>query len=132
MRRSLHPRWCCWRSSASLVGTELAGRPYWRRAARWGWSLLLAWSVAFNLFARYELYAETHSNLGNAYLQNGQLDEAITQLQKALDIQPVQAITCNTLGSALFSKGQLDEAIAQFQKALKIQPDLPEAHNNLG
>ena len=73
-----------------------------------------------------------HNNLGNALLQKGKVDEAITHFQKALQIKPDYAGACYNLGNALFQKGNVDEAIAHYQKALQINPDNAEAHNNLG
>src|SRR5208283_1401645 len=73
-----------------------------------------------------------HDDLGNALRQKGQLDEAIAQYQKAVQIKPDNARAHNNLGNALFQKGQLDEAIAQYQKAVQIKPDNARAHNNLG
>ena len=37
------------------VERALAGQPAWRRAARCGWGLLLAYSVGFNLLASFEM-----------------------------------------------------------------------------
>ena len=76
---------------------------------------------------------EAHSNLGMVLFQKGQVDEAIAQFQKALEINPNSRRTHYNLGNALFQKGQLDEAIAQYQKALEINPNyFAEAHYNLG
>ena len=63
---------------------------------------------------------------------SGQLDEAIAEYRKALQIQPDYAEAHNNLGIALYDKRQLDEAIAEYRKALQIQPDYAMAHNNLG
>jgi hypothetical protein len=49
----------------------LTDRLLWRRVARWGWGLLLGFSVAFNLLASIGQCAEAHYNLGNALLQEG-------------------------------------------------------------
>jgi Flp pilus assembly protein TadD len=73
-----------------------------------------------------------HGNLGNALLQKGEVDEAIHQFQKALQIKPNDAEIHNNLGNALLQKGEVDEAITHFQKALQIKPDDAEIHNNLG
>jgi len=71
-------------------------------------------------------------NLGNIFLQNGRLDEAMEQFQKAREIQPRDALTHNNLGNALLRKGRMDEAMEHFQKAIDIQPGFAQAHNNLG
>jgi tetratricopeptide (TPR) repeat protein len=109
-----------------------AGRPIWRNAVRWGWGLLLALSVAFNLFASYERLADFHENLGGVLCDNGQMDEGIAQFQKALEIRPNDGEANSSLGAALLQKGKVDEAIAHLQKALEIRPDNTLAHRNLG
>jgi Tfp pilus assembly protein PilF len=73
-----------------------------------------------------------HNNLGNIFLQNGQVDEALTHFHKALEIWPQYAPAHNNLGNALLRKGQVDEALEHFQKAIDIQPGFAQAHNNLG
>jgi Flp pilus assembly protein TadD len=72
------------------------------------------------------------NGLGSALLKMGNVDEAIADSQKALQINPDFAEAHNNLGNALFKKGDVDEAIAHYQKALQIKPDYVEAHNNLG
>ena len=73
-----------------------------------------------------------HYNLGNALFQKGDVDEAITQYQKALQINPDYMEAHYNLGCALIQKGRMDEAIIQYQKALQINPDNAEVHYNLG
>jgi tetratricopeptide (TPR) repeat protein len=73
-----------------------------------------------------------HNNLGNVFLQQGRLDEAIAHFQKALEINPDYEKAHYNLGTAFLQQGRLDEAIMHFQKALEIKPDYVEAHNNLG
>jgi cytochrome bd-type quinol oxidase subunit 2 len=69
-----------------MLGAEraLAGRTAWRRAARCGWGLLLAFTVAFNLFANYKLDADNCQFCGFAFYLQGRWDEAIVQYQRAL------------------------------------------------
>jgi Flp pilus assembly protein TadD len=110
----------------------LAGRPVWRRAARCGWGLLLAFTVAFNLFASYKSNADGHQNFGFALLETGRVDEAITQFQKTLQMRPDGEAAHDDLGAALEQMGKVDEAIAEYQKAVQIDPDFVLGHNNLG
>jgi tetratricopeptide (TPR) repeat protein len=73
-----------------------------------------------------------YNNLGSAFLQQGQVDEAIRQYRKALKIKPNFEEAYNNLGSALSQQGHLDEAIQQYRTALKINANDGGATSNLG
>jgi tetratricopeptide (TPR) repeat protein len=75
---------------------------------------------------------ETHSNLGNALLDLGRLDDAAASYRRALLLKPDYAEAHNNLGAALRARGQLEDALASFQRALALKPDAAEAHSNLG
>jgi tetratricopeptide (TPR) repeat protein len=113
----------------------LVGLPVWRRLARWGWCLLLACSVVFNLLASFETHAEANFFAGNFLVRQGRAGEALEYFQKALALEPESASFHGGLGTALFQEGRMNEAIIQYQKALEINPgfaEAAEAHNNLG
>jgi Tfp pilus assembly protein PilF len=69
---------------------------------------------------------------GKKAFDGGNVDEAIDNYRKALEIKPDYAEAHDKLGLALAERGQIDEAIAHFRKALEIKPDFTEAHNDLG
>ena len=73
-----------------------------------------------------------HRNLGFTYYMKGQMDEALSQFQKAVLLEPDAAEAYDHLGITFFNKGQLDEAIRQFGVALRLDPDYADAHYNLG
>jgi len=73
-----------------------------------------------------------YNNLGLAFSQNGQIDDALAQFQKALAINPGFDKAQNNMGTALAQKGRVDEAMVYFQKAVEINPQYAEAHGNLG
>jgi tetratricopeptide (TPR) repeat protein len=70
-------------------------------------------------------------DLGNAPFQEGQLNEAVDQFLKALEINPNSFETHYNLGGALIQKGELDEAITQFQEILGLKHDFSPAQDNL-
>jgi protein O-mannosyl-transferase len=73
-----------------------------------------------------------HNNLGLTLYQKGNADEAVKQIQMALDINPNYADARNNLGMILGQSGQLDEAIAQYRRAVEIYPNYAVGHYNLG
>jgi tetratricopeptide (TPR) repeat protein len=72
------------------------------------------------------------NNLGNIFMQRGEIDEAITQYNAALTVNPDYFIAHSNLGAALFKKGLIDKAIGQYQIALRLMPTYAEAYNHLG
>ncbi|MGD0351088.1 MAG: tetratricopeptide repeat protein [Verrucomicrobiota bacterium] len=117
-----------------ILGLEraLAGSPGWRRIARWGWGLLLAYSLAFNILASVEAHATANYFAGNSFVNQGQPAEAVEHFQKALALEPESAPFQSGLGTAYYSMGRLDKAIFQYQKALAIEPDFADAQYLLG
>jgi tetratricopeptide (TPR) repeat protein len=120
------------RAAAPTPGSGLAERPIRRCAARWGWSLLLAFSVAFNLLVSVEQSAGPHNKLGLALWKAGDLPDAVAQLEQALRLKPDFAEAHNNLGSVLMEQGRLGEAVGQYEEALRLKPEHAEAHNDLG
>ena len=63
---------------------------------------------------------------------SGRPDEAMQFLNRALQMNPSNAMTHNNLGCALRDKGQLDEAAVEFERAIELEPGFVLAHNNYG
>jgi tetratricopeptide (TPR) repeat protein len=70
-------------------------------------------------------------NLGAAYYQLDQTDEAIATLQRGLVIAPGNAYAHNFLGCALLRNGRISSAAKEFQKAIGIDEGYADAHYNL-
>ncbi|HVW86398.1 MAG TPA: tetratricopeptide repeat protein [Bryobacteraceae bacterium] len=68
------------------------------------------------------------TNLGNAYLQLGRVDDAVRVLEKA----PEEPRANNLLGLAELKAGDARAAESAFRRAINLQPDLAEANYNLG
>ena len=116
-----------------ILGLErtLADRPVWRRGARWGWGLLLSFSVAFNLLVTVEHHARMHNDLGVVMGQGGRIQEAIGHFEGALRIAPEYDEAHYNLGVALEQAGRNQEAIKQYEQVLRITPGFTEARDAL-
>ncbi len=106
----------------------LLGMLTWQRA--WAYqSQQTLWTATLNASPECWL---CHSMLGDLALRDGQIDDAIGHLQRAVEINPSHVEDANSLGIALAQKGRLDEAIERYQAALRIAPGYAKAHYNLG
>jgi tetratricopeptide (TPR) repeat protein len=73
-----------------------------------------------------------HDAVAQLYLDEGKLDEAITEFRRSLQLNADSAQTRYNLAYALSARGRRDEAIAELDAALRIDPEYAQAHNNLG
>jgi tetratricopeptide (TPR) repeat protein len=71
-----------------------------------------------------------HGSLGLALRQQGRLDEAIQQYQKAIVIEPAYTEGLTNLGEAFLSQRRPDDAMPLFDRALTLKPDLVDPKVN--
>jgi tetratricopeptide (TPR) repeat protein len=71
-------------------------------------------------------------NMGNAYADLGQYQQAIESYQAAIKLNSTLSKPHNNLGLAYAASNRLADALAEFQQAVKLKPDYAEAHYNLG
>lgn len=72
-----------------------------------------------------------HGSLGRAYQERGQLDKAVGEYEKALQIFPDDYKAHYNLG-VLYDQQHLSaKAVHQYQRAIEINPAFPNAHFNL-
>jgi tetratricopeptide (TPR) repeat protein len=120
------------RALAPTSESGRANRPVWRHLARWGWSVLLGFSVVFNVLVTVGHYAEAQNGLGTTLFRLGNPQEAIGHWEQALRLNPDYAEAHVNLGFALARLGSAPEAIGHYEQALRINPDFTEAHIDLG
>jgi len=72
------------------------------------------------------------NNLGILYLEKGQLDDAISRLQAAVDLRPENGPAHNNLAKAMLQKGDTAGAMIHYREFLDIEPQNVEARNILG
>lgn len=95
-----------------------------------GWN----WERARHHFERaIELnpnYATAHHWYGDGYLiPMGRLDEAIAELRKAHELDPLSPIIATDVGKGLYIARRYDEAIAQLRQVLEVDPQFWQAHS---
>ncbi|HEY6231894.1 MAG TPA: tetratricopeptide repeat protein [Pyrinomonadaceae bacterium] len=76
--------------------------------------------------------AKEHLANGRAYLVNGQLNEAITELSTAASLDRKLTEAHNLLGVAYDKKGLADRARESYERAIKVEPEDAQTLNNLG
>ena len=64
-----------------------------------------------------------HTNLGNAYLHNARLNDAIAEFRKTLELDDSFYFAQWSYGMALELQGRIPDAIAQYEKAATITDD---------
>ncbi|MFH0703091.1 MAG: tetratricopeptide repeat protein [bacterium] len=75
---------------------------------------------------------EIYINLGSAFYDKGDHNNALIAYHAALKIDPNNPrIHCN-LGYLLWNKGLIDESIKEYEQAIKLDPNYDIAYNNLG
>jgi tetratricopeptide (TPR) repeat protein len=89
------------------------------------------YSEAVAILRRAPDDAAALNNLGEAFLDQGQIDAAAESLRKALQIDPDSPEALNNLGRALDRKGDKPEAIECWLAAIRVKPDYARAHGNL-
>ena len=69
---------------------------------------------------------------GSVYLIKGEHNQAISEFDKALEINPKDSGAYKNRGAAYMNIGQFDQAISDYTKALEINPKDAEAYNIRG
>ncbi len=64
--------------------------------------------------------AEAHYNLGNAYRESDEYEEAIESYKQAIKINPDFAMAHKNLGFAYSTLGKYEEEIESYKQAIRI------------
>lgn len=76
--------------------------------------------------------ADTHNNLGNAFVQEGKLQDAVRHYRHALELDPAYPDVSFNLATVLLHTNRLNGAIRHYEQGLRIDPDYAQGHYNLG
>jgi tetratricopeptide (TPR) repeat protein len=75
---------------------------------------------------------ESELALGNLYIEENKLMDALTLFERLIVHDTSQAQTFNSLGHVYFCLGHIKEALTTFQQAVALDPYLILAHQNIG
>ena len=81
--------------------------------------------------AKQPMNPRAHTYLGITLFGEGRLQEAIGQLEQAVQIKPDYPEAHYYLGNALRASGKVMEAVGHWEQAVRFKPDHAEARNNL-
>lgn len=73
-----------------------------------------------------------HQQKGIAQLNQGRVQEALTEFRASVAENPNDAVSHDYIGVILGESSQLDQALAEFEQAARLQPTLPDPHFHLG
>jgi DNA-binding winged helix-turn-helix (wHTH) protein/TolB-like protein/Tfp pilus assembly protein PilF len=77
-------------------------------------------------------YATAHQWYGEYLDHAGRSEEAVRELQRAQELDPLSPIINTSLGQAWYHARAYDRSIDQFRKTLDLDPDFVNAHLHLG
>ena len=83
------------------------------------------------LQVRNQVLSNAYKNLGNAYNELKQYNEAADALKHATEIEPKNSAAHFNLGLALYNGGRYSEAIEAYKAVIELKPNLAGAHYNL-
>jgi type IV pilus assembly protein PilF len=76
--------------------------------------------------------ADSHLNVGIAYLGSERTNDALKEFLQAEKLAPRDPKVHYHIGMSYYKKGLKDNAINEFKRALSLRSDYSEAHNFLG
>src|SRR5947208_16673130 len=78
-------------------------------------------------------YATAHQWYAIHYLTAmGRLEEAVQEMEKALELEPASLVMNTFMGATLYYAGRYDEAIDQCRRTIEMDPNFAVAHWHLG
>ena len=103
---------------------------YYLGAVEWNWTE--AESEFEKSIALNPNYVTAHHWHAYNLASLGRMDEAVAEIQKARDLDPLSSIINTDVGHILYLAGRFDEAIANYSVALQLNPDFRVARWRLG
>jgi len=73
-------------------------------------------------------YAPAHHFYADYLKAMGRFDEALSEIEKAQELDPLSLAISTGVGHVLYLSGQYDEAIEQYQRAVDLDPNFVVTH----
>lgn len=122
-----HQRWLKWLLIGLLVAvSSIYGLLTIRQNYLWGNPIRF-----YTYTLRYTSSTRLYNNLGMAYADQGQYQQALTAYQQAITIDPGYPHMHHNMGNTYEQMGEIPQAIAAYEEALRIQPDFYHSAVNL-
>jgi tetratricopeptide (TPR) repeat protein/Tol biopolymer transport system component len=87
--------------------------------------------IAYQRAIELRPHAQSYAGLGACYYELGQYEQALPNLQQALNLDPNYADAYALMGWVYARLDQCNQAVPMFQQALSLSPDLEEAQEGL-
>jgi tetratricopeptide (TPR) repeat protein len=75
---------------------------------------------------------QNHNNLGDMYGRQGDMERAVVEFQKAIELNPQYGDAYHNLGNTYQQMEKYDLALESFQKAISFNPNLWQSYANIG
>ncbi|WP_143435278.1 tetratricopeptide repeat protein [Henriciella aquimarina] len=116
--------WAAWMESGSAAADLIMERAV---TAQSNGELELARELYDRVIAIQPEYAEAYNRRASVFLREDKYDEALRDVNKALELEPRHFAAWTGLGRVLEELGARDEALEAYREALKIHPTLGPA-----
>ena len=77
-------------------------------------------------------FVEAHTSRAILMISMGRCEEAVAGGRRALELDPLSALTARYAAASFLYCGRYDEAIEHYTRAVTIEPEDPLSHHNLG
>ena len=106
-------------------------------AAGWAYRNLLVFEKAIQDFStairlKLDAAADAYTERGVTYHSKGDVDHAIEDYNKAIELDPGFAEAWTERGKAYHDKGEVDQAIEDYNKAIQLNPELADSYTCRG
>jgi len=111
-----------------IVLTSILTALTWKRCQVWRDGISL-WD---NVLNNYPNVALAYNNRGDGYAEQGNIQQAISDFNKAIQIDPNYADAYYNRGNAYLDQGNIQPAIFNYDRAIEINPNYAKAYNRRG